>query len=270
MTHEFDGKKYEAASTHQREWGAKLIEELSLRGNEHILDLGCGDGALTVQLADLVPGGTVIGIDASQGMIQTASQKHRDNLSFILMDINQLDFTDRFNVIFSNAALHWVHDHQRLLNAAKRALRDSGRLRFNFAGDGNCATFFTVVRDVMKQEPFCGYFRSFEWPWYMPQVEDYQKQVDQLGFAEARVWSETADRYFPDSESMIRWIDQPSLVPFMACISHAEDRALFREEVITGMLKETKQPDGRCFETFRRINLFAKKQNESGRTQSRL
>lgn len=71
MAHEFDGKKYAEASAHQKEWGMKLIQELSISGSERILDLGCGDGALTSQLAALTQG-TVIGIDASQGMIETA------------------------------------------------------------------------------------------------------------------------------------------------------------------------------------------------------
>lgn len=57
MTYEFDGKQYEQASTHQREWGERLIAEFELRGNERILDLGCGDGAITAQLANLVPAG---------------------------------------------------------------------------------------------------------------------------------------------------------------------------------------------------------------------
>jgi ubiquinone/menaquinone biosynthesis C-methylase UbiE len=69
MTFEFDGGKYQKASTHQKEWGAKLISEFTFNGSEHILDLGCGDGAITAELATLVPNGYVVGIDASRGMI---------------------------------------------------------------------------------------------------------------------------------------------------------------------------------------------------------
>ena len=75
MTHEFNGRKYEKASTHQKEWGAKLIAELELRGRERVLDLGCGDGVLTVQITDLVPRGEVVGIDASRGMIGSGHEK---------------------------------------------------------------------------------------------------------------------------------------------------------------------------------------------------
>ncbi|PKL48676.1 MAG: methyltransferase type 11 [Nitrospira bacterium HGW-Nitrospira-1] len=258
MTYEFDGKKYEKASTHQKEWGAKLIAELGLRGSERVLDLGCGDGTLTAQIADLVPAGEVIGIDASQGMIDIASQKHRDNMRFILMDINHLDFAEQFDVVFSNATLHWVCDHQRLLRNVKRALRDAGVLRFNFAGDGNCSNFFKVIKEAMDHGAFSKYFGDFEWPWYMPPVEQYRSLVEQSGFKDAHVWGENADRYFPDVENMIRWVDQPSLVPFLARVPE-EDKTPFREFIVRRMIEETRQDDGKCFETFRRINVLARK-----------
>jgi trans-aconitate methyltransferase len=82
--------------------------------------------------------------------------------------------------------------------------------------------------------------------------------MEASGMDKARVWGENADRYFPDAGEMIRWIDQPSLVPFLA---HLPERARprFREYVIMRMIEETRQDDGRCFETFRRINVSAEK-----------
>ena len=140
MAYEFDGKKYKEASAHQKEWGAKLIQELPVSGTERILDLGCGDGALTSQLAALVtPHGSVVGIDASHGMIETAKAYQTENLSFDVRDINELNFENEFDIIFSNAALHWIKNHEVLLDKVFRALKRGGILRFNFAGDGNCA-----------------------------------------------------------------------------------------------------------------------------------
>src|SRR6266542_575984 len=110
MTHEFEGKKYEKASAHQKEWGASIIAELNLKGTERVLDLGCGDGVLTAQFAYLLPHGEAVGIDASQGMIDVAREKERGNLRFFLQDIECLDFKGEFDLVFSNAALHWVKD----------------------------------------------------------------------------------------------------------------------------------------------------------------
>jgi trans-aconitate 2-methyltransferase len=258
MAHEFDGEKYAEASTHQQEWGTRLIAELGLRGDERVLDLGCGDGALTAQIADLLPNGEVIGIDASHGMIDAARQNQRKNLRFIIMDIGDLTFNAEFDVVFSNATLHWVREHGKLLQKVQQGLRPGGMLRFNFAGDGNCSHFFQVVKEAMGLAAFSHYFAAFQWPWYMPTVAEYASLVGQSGFHDARVWGENADRFFPDAQTMVKWIDQPSLVPFLACIGE-KDKGAFREFVVGKMIELTQGDDGRCFETFRRINVFARK-----------
>lgn len=258
MTHEFDGKKYEKASTHQKEWGNKLISELGLKGNERVLDLGCGDGALTAQIAELLPEGEVVGVDSSQGMIDIAATKEQSNLRFLRLDINRLDYENQFDVVFSNATLHWIKDHQRLLQNAHRALRADGHIRFNFAGDGNCSHFFAVMRDAIALNEFRSFFAEFDWPWYMPSVDEYDALAKSSGLHDIRVWGENADRFFPDAETMIRWVDQPSLVPFLPLVPDPV-KTSFREFVVNRMIKETKQEDGKCFETFRRINVSATK-----------
>ena len=258
MTHEFDGKRYAQASAHQKEWGTTLIAELNLEGTERVLDLGCGDGALTAQIAALVPGGLVLGIDASEGMIAAAQPKARQNLRFVRTDINSLSFSSEFDVVFSNAALHWVKDHQRLYANVGRSLCPGGRIRFNFAAEGNCSHFFRVVQEAMSREEFSVYFKDFEWPWYMPAVDAYAALVASSGLTRVRVWGENADRFFPDAGAMIRWIDQPSIVPLLACVADDHKRQ-FRDYVVGRMLGETQQSDGRCFETFRRVNVSAQK-----------
>lgn len=191
-------------------------------------------------------------------MIEAARPKERKNLRFVLMDIDELSYVDGFDVVYSNATLHWVKDHKRLLRNVARALRPQGRLRFNFAGDGNCAHFFSVVREAMAAEEFTACFAGFDWPWYMPSVADYAELVNTSGLAEGRVWGENADRYFADTAAMIRWIDQPSLVPFLAHVPESV-KPRFREYVIKRMIERTRQSDGRCFETFRRINAAARR-----------
>jgi trans-aconitate 2-methyltransferase len=255
---EFDGNKYKQASSHQKEWGNKIISEFKLKGNERILDLGCGDGILTHQLSQLVPNGSVLGIDSSRGMIETAKELESTNTSFRLLSINDLDFENEFDLIFSNATLHWIVDHRNLLNRTYKALRKQGIIRFNFAGDGNCSTFISVIKKVMGHSEYKDCFRTFEWPWYMPALDDYKTIVESCNYIEINVWGENADRFFQTKDEMIKWIDQPSLVPFIKLIDESKKHK-FRERVISEMLKQSEQIDGRCFETFRRINVYAKK-----------
>ena len=256
MPHEFDGEQYRRASAHQKEWGARLIEELKLTGDERVLDLGCGDGALTARIAALVPGGRALGIDASAGMIASARRLSAPNLEFRLLDINDLPFEAEFDVVFSNATLHWVKDHGRLLENVHRALRDGGRARFNFAGAGNCANLLRVVSEVTALPRYAPLFADFEQPWFMPAADEYRGILQRSPFRRFEVWDEVADRSFPDAQAMTLWIENPSLVPFLEHLP-AQDRRAFRDLVVDAMIRATRRPGGTCFETFRRINVLA-------------
>jgi len=258
MSYEFDGEKYQKASAHQKEWGSRLIADLDLKGSERILDLGCGDGGLTAQLAARVPEGRVLGIDASLGMIDTAKKHEGENLQFVLKNINELDFEEEFDVVFSNATLNWVKEHHSLLKGVFRALRSGGYLRFNFAGDGNCSRFIKVIREAMVHSDFHKYFCDFDWPWFMPSVREYEGLMSKSPFREHEVWGENEDRFFPDIETMVRWVDQPSIVPFLSLVEET-DKEAFRTYVVQKMIEEAGQPDGTCFETFRRLNVVASK-----------
>ncbi|HUT44814.1 MAG TPA: methyltransferase domain-containing protein [Sedimentisphaerales bacterium] len=259
MKFEFDGEKYKRASENQKAWGKKLIAKLEFKGSERILDLGCGDGTLTAQLAEVVPDGFVLGIDASENMIETARKDHAGaNVRFELLDIDAIDFESEFDLVFSNATLHWVKDHCKLLRNVFKALKNRGAARFQFAGDGNCSNLIRILREVMSAREYASYFSEFDWPWYMPAVDEYQALLDEVAFAEKKVWSENADTYFVSAEAMTKWIDQPSLVPFLGCIA-GKDRQRFRDAVVGRMIEETLQKDGTYFETFRRINVLARK-----------
>jgi trans-aconitate 2-methyltransferase len=252
----FDGEKYRRASAHQKEWGTRIIEELELTGWERVLDLGCGDGELTARLASLVPEGFVVGVDSAPSMISAAARHRHINLKFELLDMSQLETEGEFDVVFSNSALHWIKDQENLLRRVAKALKPGAVLRFNFPAEGNCATFNRTVQEVMGR--YAGCFDDFEWPWYMPTPEDYLALAGRFGFQDLRVWGENADRFFPDAEALIGWIDQPCLVPFLPWVPELE-RQPFRAEVIERMLRSTRRADGRCFEQFRRVHVFARK-----------
>lgn len=161
-------------------------------------------------------------------------------------------------MIFSNATLHWVKDHKKLLANSFKALKPGGFLRFNFAGEGNCSNFFYVIHQIMDHKDYNYFFKNFEWPWYMPNIQEYKLVVSKSNFKDINIWEENADRYFSDKSDMIKWIDQPSIVPFIKMVDDNLKND-FRSRVIQMMIDNTLQNDGTCFETFRRINVYAVK-----------
>src|SRR4051812_48653879 len=114
----WDANEYAKHSSVQQHWARELIDKLAWRGDERVLDIGCGDGKVTAEIARAaVPRGSVLGIDSAPQMIRFASEHFADvpNLRFRQMDASDIALRGQFDVVFSNAALHWVIDHRPVL-----------------------------------------------------------------------------------------------------------------------------------------------------------
>ena len=126
--------------------GAAVLELLAPRPGERILDVGCGEGTLTQQIVDR--GATVVGIDSSQDMIDAARAR---GLDARLINAEALTFDDEFDAVFSNAALHWIRDHDALLDGVARALRRGGRFVAEFGGHGNIAAIEAAIKVALAR-----------------------------------------------------------------------------------------------------------------------
>ncbi|MDR2153030.1 MAG: methyltransferase domain-containing protein, partial [Helicobacteraceae bacterium] len=244
----------------QKKWGIDVLESLSLKGDENILDLGCGDGVLTAKLAALAPKGKTIGLDASRGMIETAKRQHApSNLIFIHSDINNLGFSDEFDLIYSNAALHWILDHDRLLKNCYKALKHGGKIRWSFGGEGNCKNFIAAAYQTIALPRYKNIFEGFQHPWRMPSADEYIAALKKTGYSDINVYVENADRVFDDESEMIAWIDQPTIVPFLDYINDEKTKIRFRNDAIDAIKTFAKNESGAYMEIFRRINISAAK-----------
>jgi len=120
----WDASDYERHSGAQLQWARDLIEKLDLRGHESVLDIGCGDGKVTAAIAARLPEGRVVGIDNSTAMIELARERHAGaNLHFKRVDVRNLARTERFDVVFSNAVMHWIKRHLPVLRRVHNALQ---------------------------------------------------------------------------------------------------------------------------------------------------
>jgi SAM-dependent methyltransferase len=152
--------------------GASILERLSPAAGERILDLGCGDGALTVTIA--AAGAMVVGVDSSPEMIAAARARGLDARQ---MDAAALSFDREFDAVFSNAVLHWIHDVDGVLAGVSRALRPGGRFVAEFGGHGNVAAIAVAARAVLERRD-----AAYHWPWYYPTPAEYRGRLEAHGF----------------------------------------------------------------------------------------
>jgi SAM-dependent methyltransferase len=155
--------------------GMPVVELLVPQPGERILDLGCGDGALTAKLAAL--GCEVVGVDSSPAQIAAAQ---RLGLDARVVDGRSLDFAGDFDAVFTNAALHWIPQADAVIAGVRRALRPGGRFVGEFGGEGNIRAVVDALYVALRRR---GIDPTPLNPWYYPGVEEYRGRLEAHGFA---------------------------------------------------------------------------------------
>lgn len=206
----WNAQDYAQNSSAQQIWARELIAKLNLQGHEQILDLGCGDGKVTAELVSAVPDGSVIGVDYSETMIQLAQDRYPEdqfaNLHFRQMDARQLNFHDQFDVVFSNAVLHWVDDHQAVLKGLATGLHHQGRILLQMGGQGNAAGIIQAVEQVMNQTQWRQCFQDFTFPYHFYSPADYQQWLPEAGFTPIRTELIHKDMTHTDPSGLAGWL----------------------------------------------------------------
>jgi trans-aconitate methyltransferase len=154
------------------ELGAPLITLLAPQAHEHILDLGCGDGALTAQIMEY--GCQVQGIDARAEMVQIAQKR---GISASVKDAHELNYHHQFDAVFSNAVLHSLKHPEKVIDSVWRALKPGGRFVAEFGGTGNIATIVNAIEKALSMRD-----QAVNNPWYFPSMEEYRKLLLTRGF----------------------------------------------------------------------------------------
>jgi trans-aconitate methyltransferase len=168
----WDARRYQDKHAFVWRYGASLLELLDPRAGERILDLGCGTGQLTAQIAE--SGAHVVGLDKSADMLAEARRNY-PHLTLVLGDATNFRLPDPFDAVFSNAALHWVKDASAALQSIAQALRPGGRFITELGGQGNVASVQAALRAVF------GPAADERSPWFFPSVGEYARLLEQHG-----------------------------------------------------------------------------------------
>lgn len=223
---EWNSERYEKNARFVSDLGQAVLELLNPQTGERILDLGCGDGALTEKIA--AAGAEVLGVDASEDMISAARKR---GLNARVIDAYELPFQRDFDAVFSNAAMHWMKaDPDRVLKGIRRALKPGGRLVAEMGGHGCVASIVVALCAALQCHGVADPASLI--PWYFPTPDEYGERLERTGFQVQSI--ALIPRPTPLPTGMRGWLETFA-IPFTKAIPQA-DRAAFLDEV-TEMLR---------------------------------
>lgn len=217
--YKWDAKDYHKYSSEQQKWAQELISKLNLKGSERVLDIGCGDGKVTAELAGLLPQGSVLGIDNSGEMIDLTRNSHPPesfpNLAFLVKDARQLDFNNEFDVIVSFACLHWVIDHRPVLEGIKKSLKPSGKILLQFGGKGNISAILEAIEKVTINKKWHEYLTGMSFPWGFYGPDEYGNWLEHTGFEVKRVELIPKDALHKGKEGIAGYVRTTAGLPYV-------------------------------------------------------
>jgi trans-aconitate 2-methyltransferase len=239
-SYRWDAKDYEKNSGQQRLWAQELLQKLDLCGDEIILDIGCGDGKVTAEIAALLPKGFITGIDLSEEMVALASQRYPrqayPNLRFQKGDAAQLSFTDEFTVIFSNATLHWICDNRPVIHGISRSLKSGGRILLQMGGQDNAAEIVAVLEKMIQSPDWSKYYEDFSFPYGFFSPEEYKIWLCEAGLRPGRVELIPKDMVHPGRAGLAGWL-RTTWLPYTQRVPE-ERRESFLDELLDTYLAD--------------------------------
>src|SRR5262245_22857297 len=184
---EWNASDYARHSDLQRAMAEKQLGLLTLDGTERVLDVGCGDGKISAEIAARVPRGSVLGVDPSRDMIGFASRQFgaagHPNLRFAVGDARRLPYREAFDLVVSFNALHWVAEQDAALRSIRASLTPSGRALLRLVPEGSRRSLEDVLEDVRQEPRWVGYFAEFRKPYAHFTPAEYRALVERNGFA---------------------------------------------------------------------------------------
>jgi trans-aconitate methyltransferase len=245
---DWNSSRYAQNARFVSDLGQPVLELLNPQPGERILDLGCGDGALTEKL--VAAGAQVVGIDGSADMVDAARKRGVDAR---VMNAYHLTFDNEFDTVFSNAALHWMKDDPNaVIQGVYRALKCGGRFAAEMGGHGCVAAIVIALCAALEKhgvpQPASGI------PWYFPTVDDYRSRLERAGLRVKYI--ALIPRPTPLPTGMRGWLETFG-IPFTNLLPES-DRGAFLDEVTERLRPALCDEQGRWTADYVRLRFLAK------------
>lgn len=185
---EWNGASYDRISAPMEALGRQVLERLHLRGDEIVLDAGCGSGRVTQALIERLPAGRAIAVDASSSMARAARERLGAAADIRVLDLLDLELELPVDAILSTATFHWIADHERLFARLHAALRPGGQLVVQCGGEGNINQLRGVANQILARAPYAEHFVNWRAPWNYAAPLLTEERLRVAGFTQARCW----------------------------------------------------------------------------------
>jgi trans-aconitate 2-methyltransferase len=229
-----------------------LLALVEARPNLKVIDLGCGTGELTRELTDSLPNSDVTGLDSSPQMLEKASSYTSQNLHFVQGD--QSELADEWDLIFSNAALHWSENHAELIPNLYRRLKPGGQIAVQVPSNFNHISH-QIIRETASEEPFKSILNGFIRQAPVLPIDQYAQLLFDAGAEKIVAFEKVYAHILEDSDAVVEWISGTACVPYFERIG--EDKDDFVQTIQSKMKKAL--PGSPVFYPFRRTFFTAHK-----------
>jgi trans-aconitate methyltransferase len=249
VTGAWDAERYQSKHAFVWQFGESLIGLLQPRAGERILDIGCGPGQLTAELAR--SGALATGLDSSPEMLAEARKNYPD-LDFIQADAAAFRFEEPFDAVFSNAALHWVKDQGAAAASISRALRSGGRFVAELGGKGCIASVLKALRDVLgsRADQLC--------PWTFPSIGEFAPLLEGEGLEVSQAFLFDRPTRLEGDSAMEDWLRTFGMAFFQG-LSLVETRETIAQ--LAGLLRPVLYHEGVWTLDYRRLRVVARKRS---------
>jgi trans-aconitate 2-methyltransferase len=258
LTLKWDASEYEAVSVPHVGWGTRLLERVTLRGDEAAIDAGCGTGRVTDLLLERLPAGSVLALDTSETMVEAVRRRFdgEGRVRVEHQDLLRLEVAEPVDLIFSTATFHWIPDHESLFRRLAGALKPGGRIVAQCGGAGNIDRTQAVAERVMGEGRFRKYFEDWKNPWNFADAETTKARLEAAGFEATEVWLHEDIADFGSVRELTRFLKTIVLV------QHVEKLPEFEKEPFAAAVAALLETEGSLGIDFVRLNILATRGGE--------